>query len=158
MALKLAYNKNKVYKTLDYWFRDIINSTFSEKGMGLVCPQNFVSDFLRKLFLMLHYINWPNFIVLLSLLFKILDNMCITIVSWPFEVNLIFLIKPICYMTKKSRLKLKYQENEKSFWGEIKSIVKGLSITKNYLRTESMPLREWQVDKKRGIVQWKQLY
>ena len=32
-----------------------------------------------------------------------------------FETNLIFLIKLFLYMTKKSRQKLKYFENEKSF-------------------------------------------
>ena len=39
-----------------------------------------------------------------------------------FEINLIFLIKPLCSMTKNSRQKLKYVKNEKNFWGEIKSI------------------------------------
>ena len=34
-----------------------------------------------------------------------------------------FLIKSFRYMTKKSRQKLKYLENEKSFWGEIKRLV-----------------------------------
>ena len=46
-------------------------------------------------------------------------------------------------MTKKSREKLKYPENEKSFLGEIKSIFhnfKGLSIAKNCLGPESAPL------------------
>ena len=53
---------------------------------------------------------------------------CITIVCYPgcdvikFEINLIFLIKPFCQMTKKSRQKLKYLENEKSFQREIKNI------------------------------------
>ena len=54
-----------------------------------------------------------------------------------FEINLIFLIKPFSYMTKKSRQKFKYFENEKSFWGEKKALViffKGLSDAKNYLR------------------------
>ena len=32
-----------------------------------------------------------------------------------FEINLIFLIKPLSYMTKKSRQKFKYLENEKMF-------------------------------------------
>ena len=32
-----------------------------------------------------------------------------------FEVNFIILIKPFLYMTKKSRQKLKYLENEKSY-------------------------------------------
>ena len=40
---------------------------------------------------------------------------------WP-DLNLIFLIKPFLYITKKSRKKLKYLENGKSFWGEIKNI------------------------------------
>ena len=77
---------------------------------------------------MLHSINWPNFIVWLPILLKILTNIYITTVWQPacdvivFEINLIFLIKLFRYMTKKSRQKLKYLENEKSFWGEIKSI------------------------------------
>ena len=39
-----------------------------------------------------------------------------------FEINLIFLFKPFSYMTKKSRQKFKYLDNEKSFQGEVKSI------------------------------------
>ena len=31
-------------------------------------------------------------------------------------------MKPFFYMTKKSRQKLKYCENEKSFYGQIKNI------------------------------------
>ena len=99
----------------------MLNFNFSEKGLGLVSPQHFVYDFSRKVFVVLHSINRPKFIVRLSLLLKILGNMCITIVYQPgcnvikFEVNLIFLIKPFQYMTKKSRQKLKYLENEKSF-------------------------------------------
>ena len=52
---------------------------------------------------------------------EILGNMYITIVCLPscdvikFEINLVFFIKPFCYMTKKSKQKLKYLENEKSF-------------------------------------------
>ena len=38
------------------------------------------------------------------------------------EINLIFLIKPFRYMTKSQDENLKYLENEKSFWGKIKSI------------------------------------
>ena len=48
------------------------------------------------------------------------------------------------YMTKKSRQKFKYFENEKSFQSEIKkhfsSFLKGLSVAKNCLRLESTPL------------------
>ena len=47
-------------------------------------------------------------------------------------------------MSKKSVQKLKYLENEKSFWGEKKAffiIFKGLSVVKSRLRPESAPLR-----------------
>ena len=76
IAFNMAYHKNKLYKTLDYGFRDMLNFNFSEKGLGLISPSH---DFFKKLFLMLHSINWPNFIVWLPLLFEILGNMCITI-------------------------------------------------------------------------------
>ena len=38
------------------------------------------------------------------------------------EINLIFLIKLFFYMTKKSRQKFKYLDNEKSFQGQKESI------------------------------------
>ena len=38
-----------------------------------------------------------------------------------FEINLIFLIKPFSYMTKKARQKFKYLKSEKSFKDEIKN-------------------------------------
>ena len=72
--------------------------------------------------LMLYSIDWPLlFIACLPLLFEILGNMHIAIVCYPgydvmdLEINLIFLIEPFFYMTKKSWQKLKYLENEKSF-------------------------------------------
>ena len=72
------YNKNKLYKTLHYWSRDMLDFKFLEDG--LVCSLYFVYYFLRKMLLMLYSINWPNFIAWLSLLLKILVNMCIAIV------------------------------------------------------------------------------
>ena len=78
---QLAYNKNKLYKTLEYWSRDMLNFNFSEKGLALVSPPHFAYDFSRKMFLMLQSINWLNFIVWLPLLLEILGNMCIKIVS-----------------------------------------------------------------------------
>ena len=39
-----------------------------------------------------------------------------------FEINLIILIKPFFHMTKRSKQKFKYIENEKRLQGEIKSI------------------------------------
>ena len=66
--------------------------------------------------------------------------MCITTVCYPgcnaikFEINLIFLMKPFFYMTKTSRHKLEYLENEKSFCCEIKSnfstFLKGFQLPK----------------------------
>ena len=46
-------------------------------------------------------------------------------------------------MTKKSRQRLKYLVDEKSFWDEIKNIFhnfRGLSVAKKSLRSESAPL------------------
>ena len=106
----------------------MINFNFSGKGLGLVSLPHSVYDYSRKMFHVLHSINSPNFIVWLPLLLEILGNMYITIVSLPgcdvvkVETNLIFLNKPFCYMTKKSRQKFRYLENKKSFWCEIKSI------------------------------------
>ena len=55
-----------------------------------------------------------------------------------FEIKLILLIKPFYYTTKKSRQRFKYHENEKSFWGEIFIIFKGLQLPKIW--SESAPL------------------
>ena len=54
--------------------------------------------------------------------------MCVAIVSFSgcdfmnFETNVIFLMKPFFYMTKKSRQKLKYLENKENLQAEVKSI------------------------------------
>ena len=94
---------------------------FLEKGVGIVSPIYFVNDFSRKTFLTLYSINWPNFIVKLSVPPEILGNICIAIVCFPvcdvisFEIILIFLIKPFFCMIKKLRQKFKYLENEKRF-------------------------------------------
>ena len=94
ISLKLAYNRNKLFKNLHYWSRDMLNFHFLNKGLGIVSLANFVNDFLAKMFLMLYSINWPNFIDWLPLLFEILGNMYITIVCSPgcdvmdFEINL----------------------------------------------------------------------
>ena len=40
------------FKTLDYWSRDLLNSSFLEKGLGIVSAPHFVFDFLTKMFLM----------------------------------------------------------------------------------------------------------
>ena len=44
---------------------DMLNFNFWEKSLDLVSPPQFVYDFSRKIFLMLCFVNWPNFIVCL---------------------------------------------------------------------------------------------
>ena len=78
IALKLVYNRNKLFKTLRYWSRDIFNFDFLDNGLGIVFPPYF--DFSTKMFDISYSINWSNFIVWLSLLLEISGNMCITIV------------------------------------------------------------------------------
>ena len=59
IALSLVYNKAKLYKTLDYWSRDMLNFDFWERGLGIVFPPHFVYDFLIKIFLKLYSVNRP---------------------------------------------------------------------------------------------------
>ena len=111
-AFNLAYNEKKLPKTLENWSRDMLNFNFFKKGLGIVFPQGFMYDCSRKMFLMIYSINWLKFIIWLSLLLEILGNMCIAIVFsrlWchNFEINLICLIKPFFYKTKKLRQKCK---------------------------------------------------
>ena len=80
IALKLACNRDKLFKTLHYWSRDMLNFGFLDKGLRVISPAHFVYDFSIKMFLRLYSINWSNFIVWLPLLLEILGNMCIAIV------------------------------------------------------------------------------
>ena len=78
IALNLIYNRNKLYKNLNYWSRDMLNFDFLEKGSwNTTFCVRFVYYFSRKMFFMLHSINWPNFIAWLLLVFEILVNICI---------------------------------------------------------------------------------
>ena len=80
-ALNLQYSENKLHKTSNYWSRDMFNFNFPGKGLGLVFSPHFAYDILRKMFLMLYSINWPNFIAWLFLVLEILVNMFTGIVS-----------------------------------------------------------------------------
>ena len=59
-------------------------------------PVSFSAWFLKKIFLLFYSINWPNFIVWLPLIRKILGNMCIVIAfnqvvtSWNLKLTLSF--------------------------------------------------------------------
>ena len=66
IALNLTYNKNKLYKTVDYWLRDIIAFGFLEKGLRIVFAPHVVYDVSGKMLLMLYSINWSNIIVFTS--------------------------------------------------------------------------------------------
>ena len=90
---------------------------------GTSISTTFLYDFSWKMFLVLHYINWPN---LFTIAFTSRDigqyvyqNYLLTRL-W--RHNIWNQSNHFCYMTKKSWQKLKYVENEKSFWGEIKNI------------------------------------
>ena len=78
---------------------------FLEKSLGLISPSHFVYIILRKYFLNLYSIKWPNFIIWLPVLLEILDNMCTVIIWFPvggiinFETSLSFLIWLFSYMT-----------------------------------------------------------
>ena len=80
IVLKLPYIRNKLFKTLNYWSRDMFNFDVLGKGLGIVSPGHFIYDFSTKIFLMLYSVNWPNFIVWLPLLLEILGNICVAIV------------------------------------------------------------------------------
>ena len=51
IALNLGYNKNKLYKNLDYWSKDILNFNFPEKGLWLVLHHILCIIFQEKCFL-----------------------------------------------------------------------------------------------------------
>ena len=90
------------------------------KGVQLTSLPHFVFIFLRKIFLMLYYIKWPNLFFRLPLIFEILDSMCIAIICClvsdiiNFEINLNFLIKLLFYRTKMSGKKWKYLKIKES--------------------------------------------
>ena len=96
IALKLAYNKNKLFKTLHYWSRDMLNFDFLDKGLEIVSPARFVYNFSTKMFLILYSINWPTFIAWLPLLLEILGNICLllfvnqVVTSWILKWTLSF--------------------------------------------------------------------
>ena len=98
-----------------------------KRVLQLVFMPHFLHDFLRKMFLLFCSVNWPSFIVGLTLFREMLGNMCILIVYSgcdiiKFEINLAFLTSPFLHMTEESKRKFKYLNNEKNFSDEIKNI------------------------------------
>ena len=82
----------------------------------------------RKIILMLYFINSPNFFVWLPLLLEISGNMCLAIVCYP-VCNVRFFLK---YSRRKRTFKVK--------WKAFFIIFEGLSVARNCLRHEIMPL------------------
>ena len=48
IVLNLAYNKNKLYKTLDYWSENMFSFNFLEKGL-LKYPHHIYAWFFKKI-------------------------------------------------------------------------------------------------------------
>ena len=94
-ALKLAYNRNKLFKTLHYWSRDTLNFDFSDKGLGIISAAHFLCMIFQQkcsscYILLTDQISLPG-----CLYFLRYWAMCIAIACYPgFEINLIFLIQP----------------------------------------------------------------
>ena len=128
---QLGINKNKLYKTLGYWSRDMLNFVF-------LSPPHFMHHFPRKMLLMVHSINWPNFTVWLPLLLEILGNVCITIVCWlgydviNFETNLIIPIKPFFIWPKNQKKNLNIFITKRVFKVKFQfsSFLKGFQLSK----------------------------
>ena len=127
----------------------MLNFDFLEKGLEVNSPPNFMYDFSRKMFLMFYSINWPNSIVWLPLLLDILGYMCIAIVFFSgcgvinFEINFIFLIKPIFILPKSQDKNLNILRMKIAFKMRSKAsviIFKGLLVAKDCLRPASAPL------------------
>ena len=56
-----------------------------KKGPELVSRPHFSHNFLRKNFILWYYINWPNFITRLCLLFKLISKMCFVFYALAFD-------------------------------------------------------------------------
>ena len=90
---------------------------FFRKGSANSSPPHFVYDFSWKMFVMLCFIDWPNFNVWLSLL-EILGNICIAIVYFAdcdainFKINLIFL------HDQKVKTKISWEGKELVRWNK----------------------------------------
>ena len=92
-----------------------------KRDQELVSLPHFLHNIWRKMFLMLYFINWQNFIYWLPFLLEILGNLSVIIIFCPacdvinIEINHSFLVKSFFYITKMSKQRYKYLKNQKSF-------------------------------------------
>ena len=77
---KLGTQKKQIDNTIDYFSRDMSNFEFLGEGVGIGFPAHFEYYFSRKMFIMLYFIIWLNFIALLLSLLEILVKTCIAII------------------------------------------------------------------------------
>ena len=105
MALTLIYNKNKLYKTLYYLSIEVLNFNFLEKRSETSFFTKVCRCFKKKCFscynLLTYQIYWSD-----CFYFSRYWPIC----ALNFEINLIRLIEPIHYTTKKSIQNYKYFE------------------------------------------------
>ena len=111
-----------------------------KRGLELVSLPHFRHHSWRKIFFLLYSINWSNFVVWLSILCKVLGNICIAIACKPgcdvmnFEVNLIFLIKQFFLHDQKvvTKTKISWERKELLRWNKkhFSSILKDIQSIK----------------------------
>ena len=115
-----------------------------KKGLGIVSPPHFVNDFSKKMFLVLYFSYWPNFIVWLPLLLGILGNMCIATRLWRLKPDLsnqsVFLpdqkVKTKFYISWEQKEPLRW--NKKPFSSSLKGFLLPNFISDLTLRVQSI--------------------
>ena len=58
IVLNLVYDKRKLYKTFDYWSKDVLNFDLLGKVLEIISPSQFANGLSRKMLLILYSINW----------------------------------------------------------------------------------------------------
>ena len=115
------------------------------------------------MFLVFHFINWPNFIVWMPLLLEILGDMFFAIVCSPgcdiinFKINTIFLIKSFFYIVKKSRENLNFLWTKRVFKVKKKVFLINFEkflVTNIFLRPESVLFRSLSTISKSFILKY----
>ena len=121
------YNKTMLQTTC---FHLILSFLKIKRSLELVSMCHFLHNFWRKIFPLLYSINWPNFIVWLPLVWEIWATCVLqlfvnqVVTSWILKLTLSFssIIFPFFLHDQLPWQKLKYLENGKSIYHEIKNI------------------------------------
>ena len=127
----LKYIETKLQSPSFYLYKAFLKN---KKRSGISLPASFSAWFLKKLFLLLYSINWPNFVFWWSLLCEIFGNMCIVIGCYPgcnvinFEINPTFLIKLFFQSQDKNLNILRTKRAFKKKLKVLSIIFEGLSL------------------------------